>query len=34
MLLIAQWEDVRSFEIVPVTASTQTQAVMGRRDSG
>jgi hypothetical protein len=31
---IAQWEDVTSFEIVPVTTSAQTQAVMARRESG
>ena len=31
---IAQWEDLTSFEIVPVTTSAQTQAVMARRESG
>jgi hypothetical protein len=31
---IAQWEDLTSFEIVPVTTSAQTQALMSRRESG
>jgi hypothetical protein len=31
---VAEWEDLTSFEIVPVTTSAETQTVMARRDSG
>jgi Domain of unknown function (DUF3303) len=31
---VAEWEDLAGFEIVPVTMSADTQALMARRDAG
>lgn len=31
---VAEWGDLTSFEIVPVTTSAETQALMTRREAG